>query len=442
MSLEDIVTISITAETKTPTKPGFGVPLIAAGKVPAGWGAAPVRLFAKLAELTTLGFATTDAAYKAASLIVSQNPRPKNFAIGKRATSPSQSLALKCLSAVEGAVYEIEVGVDGGATTAITYTVLAAATTTTVALAIEALIEAVTGVASSPTTDTITITPVTAGTLVNLKNWSSNFTVTDGTPDPGIADDLADFADSAVDWYGLTLDSNSKAEVLAAAAWTEANKKLFVFDTSDTAVTDPDSTTTNVFYALKALGYKRTIGRYHGNELLGYGAPAWLGRVFPFSPGSLTWAYKDLAGVAVDRLSTGARSAIEAQNGNHYEAVAGLNITRYGKVSSGEYADVTHFLDWLEMEMKINVFAKIASLPKVPYTKNGINAIVGVMRAVLRSGVRAGGLADDDQLYVRAPEVTDVSALIRASRLLPELEFGGRLAGAIHTTSMAGTVSA
>lgn len=442
MSLEDVVEVTITNETKTPTKPGFGTPLIAASKVPVGWGSARVRVFSKLAELKDLGFATTDPAYKAASLIVSQNPRPKKFAIGKRLTAPAQSVKLKCISALQGDVYTVDVAVGNGAFTTLSYTVLAAATTTTVATAIELLTEAVVGVDSAAATDTITVTPNAAGTLVNFRNWSSNFEITDATPDPGLAADLDDFAEANVDWYGLCLDSNSKAEVVVGAAWTEANKKIFAYNTSDAAVRDPATTATNVFYVLKGLSYKRSVGLYSGTELLSYAGAAWLGRVFPYPPGKLTWAYKDLAGVATDKLETGHRAAIEAANGNHYEEVAGLAVTRYGKTASGEFADVTHFLDWLEMEMKIAVFVKIASGPKTPYTTNGINSILGVMRGVMRAGVRVGGLADDENLYVRGPAVTDVDASVRASRLLPNLEFGGRLAGAIHTAILAGTVSA
>ncbi len=443
MSLEEIVDLTIVVSTTTLTRPGFGTPLALIGQVPAGWGSAKVREFAKLAELTDLGFTSSDPGYKLAQKITSQNPRPKTFKFAKRAVAASQTITLKCLEATEGKVYSLDVGVGNGAVTAIEYTVLAAATTTTVATAIELLIEAVTGVSSSSATDTITITPATAGTLVNVKNWNTkgreHFTLTDTTADPGVEDDLDDALDEDANWYGILLDSNSEAQIAAAAAWTEANQKLFIASTSDSGVADV-AVTTDVCSDLKAMAYKRTAVIFNQNDLLSYAAAAWMSRGFAFDPGKITWAFKSLSAIAVDRLKTGQRSTLKLKNCNFYESIAGLPITRWGKVASGEYIDITHGLDWLDAEMRLQVLASIAGLPKLPYTKSGLNVIEGTVKGVLKAGVRQG-LLDADGLFVTMPALEDIDSITKSERLVPDIEFGGRLAGAIHATRLLGTLT-
>jgi hypothetical protein len=438
VSLSEVVNLSIIVTGSSLEAPGFGTPLVLVSKVPAGWGNAKVRTFGTLTELVDAGFTTSDVAYRLASRIKAQNPAIGNFKIALRDDPPVQELDLTCLTAVEGKTYSLEVGVNAGPTTAISYTVPGSATTSTVATAIAALINAVTGVTAAASVAVITVEPTAAGDLVNIKGWSSTFKLEDVTANPGVADELSACLVEDEGWYGVLLDSNSKAEVSAAAEWVEANKKLFAYDTSDSDAAN--GVAGNVFLTLKAAGYERSFGIYNGNETLGGSAAAWMGRGFAFDPGRITWAYKSLAGVSVDSLTAGQRAAIDGANGNFYSAVAGRNITRYGKVASGEFVEVTHFIDWLDAEMRLQVFAAISGLPKVPYTNAGLALIEGTIKAVLKSGVRAGGLADDENLFVRMPNLADIPESTRAARLVPDIEFGARLAGAIHKTTIVGTI--
>lgn len=435
MSLDDIVQLTITAATNTPTRPGFGAPLLAVGKVPAGWGAARVRTFGSPAELVDAGFAVSDPAYLMATKLASQNPRPRRFKVGKKATPSAQSLAIKVTSAVEGTIHSLKIG-----GTTITRTVPAASSVNAEATAIAGLIDALSNVAATAATDTITATPSTAGALLDVAGISQYLELTDNTPDPGLAADLAAFQAEDPDWYGLALDSQSKAEVLAAAAWAEANKKLFIANTSDAGCKSA-LVTTDVMSATKAASYKRTAVLFSGAQLLSYSGLAWMSEEFPFDPGGRTWAYKGLAGVTVDALTAGQATAIANKNGNTYTSVAGLAVTQSGKSAQGEFLDTTRFIDWLESEMKIQVFALFANNGKIPYTDKGVALVLSVISAVLRAGVRAGGLADDENLTVTAPKVADVDTVSRAGRLLPDVAFGGRLAGAIHTVKIAGTLS-
>ncbi len=440
MSVLDVVDLTIVVASSSLSRPNFGTPLALISKVPAGWGVNMVREFAKVSELVDLGFATTDAAYKLASAIKAQKPCPKTFKLAKRGVGniPAQSLELSVTDATEGAVYTIEVGVDGGALTELTYTVLAGATLTTVAVAIELLIEAVTGVASAAAVEKITITPVTAGTLVNLKTWSSNFELFDATPDPGVADDCAAALLEDDDWYGLLLDSNSEAESKAAAAWALSNGKLFGHSTSDTGVQD-GAVTSDVSSDITTTTNSQAWGIYDADELLGYSAAALMSRGLAFAPGKATWAFKDLPGVTTDRLTPGQQNDLEEKNCNFYVTRFGKAITYPGKLYNGEFIDVTHFLNWLDSEMQIQVFDCITKLPKQPYTNTGLGAIEATISAVLEAGVRAGGLVAGS-CTVTMPKLDDIDAVTRAGRLVPDIEFDGILAGAIHAAQLRGLI--
>jgi hypothetical protein len=443
MSIEEIVDLTIVVSTTTFTRPGFGTPLALVSKVPAGWGAAKVREFAKLSELTDLGFLTTDAGYKLASAITSQNPRPKRFKLAKRAAMPAQTITLECLTAVEGKVYALEVGLNGGALTSLTYTVPASATLNSVATAIAALISPLTGVAATSAAAVITVTPEVSGNLVNIKNWAQKgkqfFKLTDTTADPGIAAELDAAVEEDADFYGVLLDSNSEAEVKAAAAWAASNNRLHIAAVCDTDCKNP-AITTDVGSDLKALSNKRSVTLFNENEFLSYAGAAWMARGFAFDPGKITWAFKDLVGVTPDKLTSGERTALKNKNINHYTTAGGTNITRWGQTSQGEYIDVTHGLDWLDAEMRLQVMAAIAGLPKLPYTKSGLAVIEGTIKGVLQAAVRQG-ILDAEGLFVTMPALEDIDATTRAQRLVPDIEFGGRLAGAIHSGKLLGTLT-
>lgn len=444
MAITDIADVSIVATTSAPAAANFGIALLAVNKVPAGF-TNRVRLYGSLKEMTDAGWLTTDPGYIGALDYFTQTPRPKTLKIGRRANKTNQSLQLTITSAVTGEIYSITV-----AGVPLTYTVLAGATTTTVATAIELLTEAVAGVDSTSSANVITLGPTGApGTvLIDLADWSPNFQVKDITADPGIAADLIAIQAEDDGWYGLSLDSNSKAEVLAAAAFVEPLEKIFIYNTVDTEVSD-SVVTTDVMSSLKALSYMRTGGLYDQNRLLGFSGLAWMGNRFAGSdPGSDTWSYKTLVGVKVDTNVTAAqRAAIlstpttTGKNGNIYTLIENSGRTENGKAASGEWLDTVRFLDWLRSILRTGIAQLLFSNSKVPYTDTGIEAVVNVVKGALSRGVAVGGLANDTPYVVTAPAAADVDPSVRQQRLLPNVTFSARLAGAIHIVQITGTVS-
>lgn len=436
MSFEDIVDQSITVTDKAPSKRGFGTPIIVAYHTAwASSGNDLVREYSDADDLLDDGFTTASPVYKAAQAVKSQELSPKTFKVGRLRTAPTQIVHLIPTVTTEGVIYS---GTINGQNFA--YTVGAAATVQVIVEAVELLIEALTGVTSTEDNTKIVVTADTAGAILDY-SWSSNWKVLEATADGATAADLAAIAAEDNDWYGLIFLHSSKAITTLAAAYAEANKKIFVAQTPDWDVADV-AQTGDIATALVDLAYARTGLIYHkkigGSE---WAAAAWLaGRLVP-DPGSDTWAFKTLAGVSVDTLSAGEESGCAAKNVTTYTRIAGTNVTFEGKAASGRYLDVTRFIDWQYEEVRVAVFSPLVNNPKVPFTNAGISLIKGAILGALMRGVQRGGLSDSPLPQVTVPDVADVDTGDKAARTLRDVNFTATLAGAIHRTVIRGTVS-
>lgn len=441
MSLNDLVQMNISASTQTPSKPGFGTILIAAQKVPAGF-LTRFRQFGSLTEMTDFGFSTSDPAYLCAQKCKAQDPAIERFIVGKRLNKVTQTVELKCTSAVKGDVYKITIG-----GTTVTRTVGNGSSTDAEAAAIAALIDAISGVSASAATSSniVTVEADAEGELVNFKDWTDNIELTDVTQDAGgesgLAADLAAIkAACTLDWYGLALDSNSQEEIEVAALFTETEKKLFVPNNSDHGCGDA-GTTTDVMSALKAAAYARTGVLWSKKELLSYSGAAWMAKQFAGAkPGEDTWAFKTLAGVTVDNLLDGERSAILAKNGNFYAPTSDVNITERGTSAAGEFLDVTRFVDWQKAEIQFRVFFALVNNKKIPYSDLGIDAIGAIIDGALGAGEEAGGLIPGTR-QVTVPKRSTISGSTAATRKLSGAKFTAKLAGAIHELEIDGSLT-
>jgi hypothetical protein len=290
----------------------------------------------------------------------------------------------------------------------------------------------------------VAVTAAFAGMIIPYAAiGTATLSVKDATSDPGVAADLGAINGADNDWYGLVLDSNSEAEVDAAAAWAEANGKLFAPQSADTLIAD-SGTTTDVASDLKAAGYGRTTGWYHPDiaTLTSWMGAGILGNRLPDDPGSDTWAFKTVRGVSSYALTETQKTNIHAKNWGTYTVIAGIAVTEEGKVSLGEFVDIVRGLDWLRARLRERVFGLLVRNKKVPYTDAGIALVAGEVLAGLRVAANAPyNLLVESSIAVRAPRASEVSANDKAARLLPGVEFEATLQGAIHAVRITGAVS-
>ncbi len=437
--LDSIVDVSISANTTTPQRPGFGIPMFLVYHTLSD---DMVMTCTKSSDWTDAGGDADDAGYKMLAAAFRQSPRPKQVKIGRLTTAVVTRRELTVTNATEGDHITADILSPDGTETALDYTILGSATTTTVATAVESLIEAISGITSSSAAAVITAESATAGQVWYIKNLVG-MTMKDVTPDASIDDDLDDILLEDTDWFGIASSIESETNVDDIASWAEENRRLFIGHSAD----DIELTGSGTIAAgWLASAYQFTTGIW-SEDTDNYPACAWLGRMLPTNPGAATWIYKTLRGVTVSTLTPSEVTALEADRWSFYNTVGSRNVTQGAKVASGEWIDIIVGIEWLRSEVKLAVWDLLSATDKIPYTDAGVTVIKNAIHGVLQLGVNRGLLdAGDpdngiDPPFVTAPKVADIPTADRANRLLPDVEFGARLAGAIHTTAIAGTLT-
>ena len=241
--------------------------------------------------------------------------------------------------------------------------------------------------------------------------------------------------DASKEWYAVIIESRAQADIVAAAAKVEALKRLLLACSDDVAVTA--SSAANVAGALKASNYNRTAYLWSDNEE-NFPEAAWAGRCLPTDPGSLTWKFKNLSGITASNMTSGESSNVRGQSGNTYETVGGVSITREGTVASGQFLDVIRGIDWLKARIEEDIYQKLVNADKIPFTDAGVTIIENSLRERLQDGINQGVLSS---FTVSVPKVADVSSANKLLRTLPDVEFTGVLAGAIHKVVIQGRVT-
>jgi len=433
--INDVVKLAISRETTTVSKPGFGVPALIA-KFAENYPTTPFtsRFRHYTRSEVADDWAVTDAVYKGANQIFSQNPSVSKIMVGRwDAGDISLTSALNAIQldstdwyafSVVGqkeAFLDFSSELITGNTTTVTIngtTLTGVAFTTDHDATMEAiadLIEAdITGAVATVESSLI------ISVVIPNKDVFAKAVVTGGASQTSI----------------LSYSMNDTVATLGAS-WAEANKKIFFTGSSAPEIID-GGVSDDLFSTLKGLSYDRTVMCFSelGEQ---YAECAFPGECLPFNPGSQTWAYKTLSGVSPSKLTGGQSTAVRSKNGNTYETIAGVNITRDGKVASGQFIDIIRGQDWLEAEIQAEVFTKIVNARKIPYDDSGIQLIQGGLASALDAGVNAGVIQDGYTISV--PKFADISKTDVGNRNLPNVKFTAVLLGAIHTVEIQGTLT-
>jgi hypothetical protein len=240
-------------------------------------------------------------------------------------------------------------------------------------------------------------------------------------------------------WYALLAANHADAVIEALAEVIQANRKMYFTSTSSAKAIDALETT-DIGNVLKAAGYDRTVVMYSATADSDFPEAAWVGTQINEVPGSNSWEYKKLAGVTVSNLRSTNITVLEQKGYNYYIQVKGANITRKGVTAQGEWIDTMIFIDWLHARLQEQIFFRLINRKKIPYTRTGATIIENEIRSVLSQGVNNGGIADDTPVVVRSPDPLNIPEVVRATRVMGDFQFEVRLAGAISSVIVRGTV--
>jgi hypothetical protein len=446
-NLSDHVSLQIVVDSSGIARAGFGTPMILSHT--AAW-VERVRFYT---DLPSVGqdFAQTSPEYLSARAIFGQDPHPPQIAIGRAANKPTQVYVIGVSAVANLQAYTINVVGQGVTATTATYTSDSSATNDEIVDGLVTALNAVVGknftaaATGSSGTHALTVTGNAAGNWFSLEVTNAALLSNKQThADPGLAADLDAIQLEQPGWYALTTNFNSQAYVVAAAAWVQANTKIYIADVPETRAITVSYTTSgsgDTGEALRTSAYSRVAAAYHPSPAAMFAA-GWLGSRLPFDPGSDDWKWAEVEGCPSVALTATHRTNLRARAMNTIETVAGRNITWEGTTSNADFIDVIRGIDWLTDDMAKAVLGTLIAAKKTPYTDNGIAMIETAMYGSLKRAVAMGILAGDPKPVVKIPSAaTQRLAGNTATRLLNNVKFYATLAGSIHKVSIFGTVT-
>jgi hypothetical protein len=410
-----------------------------------------VRIFGSLDEIAAAGFPADSFVYRAAAKQYSQSNHIGNMYVGWKIpggvniTTGVLSAALTAGQTISWTVNgtpmaEIAFDTEGGSEKCLDRMV-ADLTDEFSALFTAQKVDAKT-ITLYGATATINVT-ISGGTPPSMA-----FTVNAIPADPNWTAALTKIKEQNNDWYAISVSARQMANQQECAQWIQANEKLGGLCSGDNTISDEE--TGDIAAWAKLNNLDRVFVFFHPDakladaevDVLSAADPipeaAYFGKMLTKHPGSATWKFKELQNVPTYELTQGQVSKVESKNATWYMTTADVPMTAEGKTAAGEYIDVIHGLDWLKARIHNLVFTPMVQQDKIPYTDEGVQIIVSALRAALEDGKKYQILASYDISY---PAVADIAANWKAERTLPDINFTGALAGAIHKTIINGTIT-
>jgi hypothetical protein len=440
MDASSFVNVSISLISNALTRSGYGTPLFLSFR--AAWSER-VRSYASAAEVAIDFPGAGLPENLAAAAFFGQTPKPKLLKIGRCVLAPTQKYELTALvpTTKPSTTYRLRVRC-GIVDQIVSFTSDGTPTDGEFAAAAVAALNAVAGKnytaagASSP----VTVTGAAAGDFFSIEVLDRSLMACELThTDLGIAFDLAAINAEDPDWYALDAAQMSRGMIAAAAAWVEANRKLYVPQSSDTTIL-----TAALGAGLDAADDLKT------NNLVRSGFLHWTGSEWSrlvsglygvcltFLPGSETWSLKTVAGVPTDILSANESAKLLSKWGNGYVSVLGRSVTFNGG-HAGVFVDVVRGRDWFQDELQAAAFLLlINSNGKLPYTNAGATALQNVLDAAFQRAINQGVINSDYVLTI--PDANTQPSGDRSARLFDHVTFSANLQGAIHSIGITGSL--
>lgn len=236
------------------------------------------------------------------------------------------------------------------------------------------------------------------------------------------------------DWWCIIPVGISNEDLQLISEWVElsdANK--FMLGATTEVSTSPVS------------GNHSRTAFVHETQVTDYYNAALAAECLSYAPGSETWQFKSVNDIAGQNVTKAEISAMDEACIGYYLNVYNRGCSFGGKTLSGEWIDVIRFRDWLVDRVQRNVYELFTTVPKVPYTDDGIAMVQSCIKKAFDEGLEAGGIATDSQdedgtilpgYTITVPKAIEITSAMRQNRSLPGIKATARLAGAIHNTTL------
>jgi hypothetical protein len=253
-------------------------------------------------------------------------------------------------------------------------------------------------------------------------------------------------------WYGIDMHKKwrDSDEAVDVAEYAEATKLVF-FNTTNNLLTLNAGVNTDIASQLKAKTLLRTLTHFssHADE---YPSAAVAGRAFLVNfegvNTTITLFLKRLPTITVEPLTPNQNEILKSKNANAVIDIGGNNIYSDSRMANGTWFDIVHGTDWLTARIEYDVFARLYTAKKIPYTDSGISMILQAAEQGLRQAVTNGLVApgnDENGEYLPLGyvlnyiPVSQVAPSDKQARIYRGLSFKAIGAGALHGVEIDGT---
>lgn len=256
------------------------------------------------------------------------------------------------------------------------------------------------------------------------------------------------------DWFGLVVESRTKADILAVASWIEAKQRMFLAQASDadiyadaySASEDP----ADLGNALRDKNYAWTGWCWHHSDTEYPDVSAMANRL-SINPDNGTTYWRHFSMVEVtsshNALTETQRSNILSKNGNLVLPFGDVATFGPGRLVNGRPFDLQVTAAWTKERVN-NAIARLFRNTsergsKVPFDDDGFATIQNAVLEVLLRGVRVGHFTAANPAHVPQvvmPSASDISIADQESRTLT-FSFFAKPAGAVETVTINGNVN-
>ena len=248
--------------------------------------------------------------------------------------------------------------------------------------------------------------------------------------------DVLAYPGAVQNFYGVSahstingVDDLVASDIVAIGTVVESSKKMFIYASHDQNNMNQSSTISTTYLAKNATLNRTAIMQKAFTNQTQSSSLSWLTYVLSLPAGSANFAYKQLSTVPAVVLSSSQVSAIFFNNGNTYEAIGGVNVTRYGTAAGGQYLDIELGLDFIVARLSEAWFSLLVNTPKVPYTDLGIAKFENEARGIMAIAVQETIV---ETWNIIVPKAASVPQNDKASRVLNNVAINCVLQGAIN----------
>lgn len=352
-----------------------------------------VRFYVSTAGMVADGFAVGSPAYQFATNAFAGNFAPQRVAIGRMSlqntridfTGTSNTEQVVVNLTVNGMVKAVKVNVVAGNTPAQIATALSDA------ISADADLE---GKVSSESAGTVVT--LTSGEKLSVGKGAGNYKISNSSSET-VATVLPQVIAENHNWYFLSHEARSDADIVAAAEFAKSNYKLHIYNSSDADAYAAENSTASIFDTLKSLSYD-SLGTSDSAADVNFTEGSVIGAMAANDPSyGDSLHLKTMPGLTPFVGSDTQRSNAWSRNANIYRTMYGTNSYIEGKTSSGQYVDVIRFAHWLKFRMEESTFAYMKRRSDMGLSMKMSDEDLPVLKSILmnnpiNTGIRNGGI--------------------------------------------------